>query len=239
MSSTEGLQIAQVIADLQTLQNAVRPLSPPSSEPPTLSPSSSNSSSSYLSCHSTSSTPSSPSSFRTSLSNFFFPPPNTEVNPAQGHAAAHSLLAPLKSTSPSSDCTNTAPNSSSRRTSSTPKFDKLGRRIVTVPRSQSNTAGIKPPAFTRAGSSFSINSGISTPMRGMSYSNETITEGGDEDLTRARTLLQLFEMRGKFRQMGDTGLSRAKERVDEVVARYAKEDLEEREKVARSRYLGV
>ncbi|CZT09807.1 hypothetical protein WAI453_007040 [Rhynchosporium graminicola] len=182
MSSTEGLQIAQVIADLQSLQNA-------------------------------------------------------------DHAAARSLLAPLKSTSPSSDCTNTAPNSSSRRTSSNPKFDKLGRRIVTVSRSLSNTAGTKPPAFTRAGSSFSINSGISTPMRGMSYSNETIAEGGDEggdeDLTRARTLLQLFEMRGKFRQMGDTGLSRAKERVDEVVARYAKEDLEEREKVARSRYLGV
>ena len=61
----------------------------------------------------------------------------------------------------------------------------------------------------------------------------------DEDLTRAKTLLQLFEMRGKFKQMGDTGLSRAKQRVDDVVARYAKVDLEEREKVARARYLGV
>ena len=42
-------------------------------------------------------------------------------------------------------------------------------------------------------------------------------------------------MRGKFKQMGDTGLSRAKQRVDDVVARYAKVDLEEREKVARAR----
>ena len=46
-------------------------------------------------------------------------------------------------------------------------------------------------------------------------------------------------MRGKFKQMGDTGLSRAKQRVDDVVARYAKVELEEREKVARARYLGV
>lgn len=39
--------------------------------------------------------------------------------------------------------------------------------------------------------------------------------------------------------MGDTGLGRAKERVDRVVDQYAKKDLAEREKVARSRHLGV
>ena len=49
--------------------------------------------------------------------------------------------------------------------------------------------------------------------------------------------MELFEMRGKFKQMGDTGLTRAKERVDAVVFRYAEKELEEREKVAR--HLGV
>ncbi len=46
-------------------------------------------------------------------------------------------------------------------------------------------------------------------------------------------------MRGKFKQMGDTGLNRAKQRVDDVFAKYAKADLDEREKVARARHLGV
>jgi hypothetical protein len=46
-------------------------------------------------------------------------------------------------------------------------------------------------------------------------------------------------MRGKFQEMGDTGLARAKERVDKVVDQYAKKELQEREKVARARHLGV
>jgi len=58
----------------------------------------------------------------------------------------------------------------------------------------------------------------------------------DEDLKRARTLLELFEMRGKFKQMGDLGLLRSKERVDAVAARYAKKDLEEKEKIIKSKY---
>jgi len=115
---------------------------------------------------------------------------------------------------------------------------------VSNSRSQSNVGGVKTPTFVREGSSastgsFNINaggSGASTP--GTPGYPDTGTEL-DEDLTRAKTLLQLFEMRGKFKQMGDTGLSRAKQRVDDVVARYAKVDLEEREKVARARYLGV
>jgi len=59
----------------------------------------------------------------------------------------------------------------------------------------------------------------------------------DEDLKRARTLLELFEMRGKYKQMGDMGLLRSKERVDAVAARYAKRDLEERDRATRSKYL--
>jgi len=39
--------------------------------------------------------------------------------------------------------------------------------------------------------------------------------------------------------MGDTGLGRAKERVDRVVEKYAKKELDERERVAKARHLGV
>jgi len=51
--------------------------------------------------------------------------------------------------------------------------------------------------------------------------------------------MELFEMRGKFKEMGDTGLTRAKERVGAVVERYADKELEKREKAARARHLGV
>jgi hypothetical protein len=61
----------------------------------------------------------------------------------------------------------------------------------------------------------------------------------DEDMKRARTLMELYEMRGKFKQIGDTGLTRAKERVDAVVSRYADKDLRDREKAVKARHLGV
>lgn len=61
----------------------------------------------------------------------------------------------------------------------------------------------------------------------------------DEDMKRAKTLLELFEMRGKFKQMGDTGLTRAKQRVDNVVEKYVKMELEEREKAAKARHLNT
>ncbi|PVH78859.1 hypothetical protein DL98DRAFT_516488 [Cadophora sp. DSE1049] len=251
MSSTEGLQIAQIIADLQTLQNAVRPLFP-SSSPPHFSPPPSTSppTPTHLSCHSPSPSsppsllPSSPlSSLPSSFLSLFSPPPhrkqpltsNTPPHPQDPHAAL-SLLKPL----------NTAISSSSpqARRNSAPKFDKLGRRIVSISRSQSNAGGVKTPTFGREGSSAStgsMNMGMTAGGGSGASTPENSSTGAelDEDLIRAKTLLQLFEMRGKFKQMGDTGLSRAKQRVDDVIARYAKAELEEREKVARARYLGV
>lgn len=44
-------------------------------------------------------------------------------------------------------------------------------------------------------------------------------------------------MRGKFEQMGNTGLGRAKERVDKVVEQYTRKHSEERG-VAKARHLG-
>jgi hypothetical protein len=64
-------------------------------------------------------------------------------------------------------------------------------------------------------------------------------EDDDEDMKRAKTLVQLFQMRGKFQQMGDTGLSRAKEKVEGVVGKYAAKDLAEKERVARARFLDI
>jgi hypothetical protein len=61
----------------------------------------------------------------------------------------------------------------------------------------------------------------------------------DEDMKRAKTLLELFEMRGKFKEMGDTGLTRSKARVDQVVAKYAEMELAERERNVRARHSGV
>ncbi|KAF4616210.1 hypothetical protein G7Y89_g15198 [Cudoniella acicularis] len=89
--------------------------------------------------------------------------------------------------------------------------------------------------FGRIGSNLSAaSSGAATPTN-----VHTPVEELDMDMARAKKLLELYEMRGKFREMGDTGLARAKDRVDRVVEKYAKKELEEREKNARAKYLGV
>ncbi|PBP24570.1 hypothetical protein BUE80_DR004411 [Diplocarpon rosae] len=212
MSATEVLQIASVLADLQTLQNAVRPLFP-SSSPPTLSPGGANAGS-HTSC---SSAAPPPYTVASRVMNFFRRPAaeklatKSDTFTSQEPAAALALLTPLKPAS-----TNTTP-SQSRPV----KFDKLGRKIVTVPR------------LSREGSK-DIESGSGTATGLPEYAAQT-----DPDLNRAETLLSLFEMRGKFKAMGDTGLTRAKERVDAVVARYAKADKEEREEISRARNLRI
>lgn len=189
MSSAEGLQIAQIIADLQTLQNAVRPLLP-SSSPPHFSGSPPPNTSPHLSCHSPSPSPQPPSSSSsTPLTSYFFPfsfarphhskipqsasrpanpsprPAEAEVNPPpQDPQASLTLLTPLKSVPPSSNGT-ASPQS---RRNSPPKFDKLGRRIV-------GPISRTPPSFRRGLSSASMSSmgmgsaygsGTATPITG-------------------------------------------------------------------------
>jgi hypothetical protein len=56
---------------------------------------------------------------------------------------------------------------------------------------------------------------------------------------RAKELMTLFEKKENFRQMGTTGLGRAKEKVHEVVQKYAQKQLEERQRAARGRHLAV
>lgn len=58
----------------------------------------------------------------------------------------------------------------------------------------------------------------------------------DDELDRASKLVKLYEMRGKFQQMGDSGLGRAKERVDSVVIELEQKRREERERLGEPRY---
>lgn len=178
----EGLQMAQIIADLQSLQTAVRPPSPPSSSPsssssPALSPSSGTTSPDFHALAST--TPaSSPSIFsyifcRPGLSTPPSSRPTTPPKSAESHAevnttaqdpaAARALLTPLDSKpAPASSAGTSAPQS--RRGSGAPKFDRTGRRFVALPASRT------PPLFSREGSSASMESyggsGTSTPAGG-------------------------------------------------------------------------
>jgi hypothetical protein len=50
-------------------------------------------------------------------------------------------------------------------------------------------------------------------------------------MLKAEELVMLYGMRGKFKQMGDTGLTRARERVDAVVEKYSQRKREEKERV--------
>jgi hypothetical protein len=77
-----------------------------------------------------------------------------------------------------------------------------------------------------------ISSAIPTPMISPPAQD-------DEDLKKARELINLYAMRGEFKRMGDTGLARARQRVDAVVEQYAQKELYQREKVAKARHLGT
>lgn len=50
----------------------------------------------------------------------------------------------------------------------------------------------------------------------------------DEDMLKAEELVMLYGMRGRFKQMGDTGLARARERVDAVIERYSRRESEQK-----------
>ncbi|KAK1769527.1 hypothetical protein QBC33DRAFT_324418 [Phialemonium atrogriseum] len=82
-------------------------------------------------------------------------------------------------------------------TSSSAKFDKFGRRILT-------------PPMTRSNSSMGPISGTSTP-RGESQA--------EDDVARATSLMQLYEIRAQLRQQDTTGLNRARERINAIQAR--------------------
>lgn len=55
-------------------------------------------------------------------------------------------------------------------------------------------------------------------------------------MARAKKLLELYQMRGKFQQIGESGITRSQQRVDKVMEVYTNKTLEEKEKAARAKY---
>ncbi|KAF4344751.1 pyruvate carboxylase [Fusarium beomiforme] len=87
---------------------------------------------------------------------------------------------------------------------SSEKFDKFGRRILS-PGSHSGSA---------------VNSSPGTPRRGESEF--------EEDLERASTLMQLYDIRSKIKQQDNSGLLRAREKVNAIAARQQAQQAAER-----------
>ena len=87
---------------------------------------------------------------------------------------------------------------------SSQKFDKFGRRILS-PGSHSGLA---------------VNSSPGTPRRGES--------DFEEDLERAGTLMQLYDIRSKIKQQDNSSLLRAREKVNAIAARQQAQQAAER-----------
>ncbi|KAM0244565.1 hypothetical protein ACHAP5_006134 [Fusarium lateritium] len=100
---------------------------------------------------------------------------------------------------------------------SSEKFDKFGRRIL----SQTSHSGS------------AANSGPGTPRRGES--------DFEEDLERASTLMQLYDIRSKIKQQDNSSLLKAREKVNAIAARQQAQQAAERnikaaEELRRQRY---
>ncbi|PNY24743.1 Uncharacterized protein TCAP_05340 [Tolypocladium capitatum] len=105
----------------------------------------------------------------------------------------------------------------SSETSAPPKFDKLGRRILT--------------SGSRSGSA--ANSIPGTPRRGDS--------DVDDDLDRASTLMALYDIRAKIKQQDNSSLMRAREKINALAAKQqaqqaAERNLKAADELRRNRY---
>ncbi|KAL6924713.1 hypothetical protein FSST1_001987 [Fusarium sambucinum] len=87
---------------------------------------------------------------------------------------------------------------------SSEKFDKFGRRILS-PSSHTGSAGNSVPG---------------TPRRGES--------DFEEDLERASTLMQLYDIRSKIKQQDNSSLLKAREKVNAIAARQQAQQAAER-----------
>ncbi|RGP62882.1 pyruvate carboxylase [Fusarium longipes] len=87
---------------------------------------------------------------------------------------------------------------------SSEKFDKFGRRILS-PNSHTGSAGNSVPG---------------TPRRGES--------DFEEDLERASTLMQLYDIRSKIKQQDNSSLLKAREKVNAIAARQQAQQAAER-----------
>lgn len=83
------------------------------------------------------------------------------------------------------------------RTASPARFDKFGRRILTPPMTRTNSAQGSIP-------------GTSTPKR---------ESESEDDVVRATSLMQLYDIRAKLKQQDNSSLLKARERINAIHAR--------------------
>ncbi|PQE27197.1 oviduct-specific glyco protein [Rutstroemia sp. NJR-2017a WRK4] len=125
-------------------------------------------------------------------------------------------------------------------TTTPPKFDRLGRRIVSDPNSANQSPSARPTLSKEASTASSASNAVSEGSSDSVYGLKNV--GADEtdvDLVRAKELLIYYEKRDKLRDLGITGLKRSQERVNAVLAKQEQKEAEEREKVANMRRLGA
>lgn len=108
------------------------------------------------------------------------------------------------------------------------KFDKLGRRILTPPITRSNSsqgAGSGTPFVPGT----PVISGASTPRESQVRTRNSPSAGHciltyqtgqpEDDVARASSLMQLYEIRARLKQQDTTSLNKTRERVNAIQAR--------------------
>ncbi|KAL1843745.1 hypothetical protein VTJ49DRAFT_126 [Mycothermus thermophilus] len=101
-------------------------------------------------------------------------------------------------------------------TTSPAKFDKLGRRILTPPNTQTNSAYGSIPGTPRRDSEVSSTS----PSYGSYTLLNPANQQGDDDVDRANTLMALYDLRAKLKDQDySRNLSKLREKIDALHAR--------------------
>ncbi|KAF9779692.1 hypothetical protein IL306_001599 [Fusarium sp. DS 682] len=111
---------------------------------------------------------------------------------------------------------------------SSEKFDKFGRRILS-PGSHSGSAVNSSPGTPRRGESdVRQPHQPSPPRRSRDMGTDRTTTQFEEDLERASTLMQLYDIRSKIKQQDNSSLLRAREKVNAIAARQQAQQAAER-----------
>ncbi|KAF5685357.1 pyruvate carboxylase [Fusarium circinatum] len=111
---------------------------------------------------------------------------------------------------------------------SSEKFDKFGRRILS-PGSHSCSAVNSSPGTPRRGESdVRQPHQLSSQMRSWDSGTDRTAVQFEEDLERASTLMQLYDIRSKIKQQDNSSLLKAREKVNAIAARQQAQQAAER-----------
>ncbi|KAM0554129.1 hypothetical protein ACHAPJ_006928 [Fusarium lateritium] len=120
------------------------------------------------------------------------------------------------------------PTGLQRHWSSEGKFDKFGRRILS-PGSHSGSNGNSSPGTPRRGESDVRHSRQQSPPRlSWDLGTDRPVIQFEEDLERASTLMQLYDIRSKIKQQDNSSLIKAREKVNAIAARQQAQQAAER-----------